>query len=105
MDIKKLAKITKALSHPNRLEIFLSIVQSGQGDFETGKECCISELCGCRVSEFIERLGIGAPTVSHHLKELVNADLVFTERQDRYLIAKPNLELWAEVKQALFPER
>jgi DNA-binding transcriptional ArsR family regulator len=38
------------------------------------------------------RLKIGAPTVSHHLKELVNAQLVSTERQGKYLTCSINPE-------------
>ena len=78
MDIKQAAKILKALSHPNRLEIYLNIVKADQGGFQTAE-------CECCVSEIIASLKIGAPTVSHHLKELANAGLITTERQGKFL--------------------
>ncbi len=83
MDVAQLAKIFKALSHPNRLELFLEILKKEESSFEH---------CGCLTSEIMERLKIGAPTVSHHLKELVNADLIITERQGKYLLARINKE-------------
>jgi hypothetical protein len=50
MDIKQAAKIMKALSHPNRLEIYLGIVKGEQDGFEADTcECCVSlhwPLCG-----------------------------------------------------------
>lgn len=96
METNQLAKVLKALSHPNRLEIFLSIVRDDQCDFDTEGEC--------RACDFMEKLGIGAPTVSHHLKELVNAGLVTTRRQGKFLVARGNPHLWEEVRRALFPD-
>jgi len=94
MDIKQASKVMKALSHPNRLEIYLSIVKGDQEGFK-------ADACECSVSEIISSLKIGAPTVSHHLKELANAGLITTERQGKFLIAKPNLTTWDEVKRLL----
>ena len=93
MDIKQAAKVLKALSHPNRLEIYLSIVEAEQKSFDA-HGCCF-------VSAIVDNLRIGAPTVSHHLKELVNAGLIVTERQGKFLIARPVLETWEEVKKLL----
>ena len=94
MDIKQAAKIMKALSHPNRLEIYLSIVKDEQNGFKTNA-------CDCYISDIIGNLKIGAPTVSHHLKELSNAGLIVTERQGKFLIARPIRETWEEVKKLL----
>ena len=94
MDIKQAAKIMKALSHPNRLEIYLSIVKDEQSGFK-------ANACDCCVSDIIGSLKIGAPTVSHHLKELSNAGLIVTERQGKFLIARPIRETWEEVKKLL----
>jgi DNA-binding transcriptional ArsR family regulator len=46
-------------------------------------------------------LNIGAPTISHHLKELTNADLIVTERRGKFVIARINQETMQQVKQAL----
>jgi len=94
MDIKQAAKVLKALSHPNRLEMYLSIVKGENSGFQAAE-------CECSVSELIATLKIGAPTVSHHLKELANAGLITTERQGKFLIAKPTPETWDEVKKLL----
>lgn len=94
MDIKQAAKVLKALSHPNRLEIYLGIVKGEQNGFKTAK-------CECSVADIIATLKIGAPTVSHHLKELANAGLITTERQGKFLIAKPIPATWEEVKKLL----
>ncbi len=94
MDIKQAEKILKALSHPNRLEIYLAIVKGEQQGFR-------ADACECSVADLIARLKIGAPTVSHHLKELANAGLITTERQGKFLIAKPIPETWERVKKLL----
>jgi DNA-binding transcriptional ArsR family regulator len=94
MDAKHTAKILKALSHPNRLEIYLAITSGEQRDFEAG--------CECSVAELMAKLNIGAPTVSHHLKELVNAGLIETERQGKFLVARPNLKVLEEAMR-IFP--
>jgi len=93
MNTAQAAKILKALSHPNRLEIFLAIIKGEKRDFEAGCECC---------ADIMAKLNIGAPTVSHHLKELVNAGLIETERQGKYLVARPNLKILEEVMK-IFP--
>jgi ArsR family transcriptional regulator len=87
MDVAQLAKIFKALSHPNRLELFLEILKQEQSSFEQN---------GCLTSEIMERLKIGAPTVSHHLKELANAGLIVTERDGKFLLARVNQETMRE---------
>ncbi|MBX4265634.1 ArsR/SmtB family transcription factor [Clostridium estertheticum] len=89
MNSKKLAKIFKALSNENRLEIYLQIVKSNEQSFSTQDECFIIDI--------ISKLSIGAPTISHHLKELSNAELIFTEKRGKFLIAKINEELIEEV--------
>ncbi|MDO0822472.1 ArsR/SmtB family transcription factor [Desulfosporosinus nitroreducens] len=89
MDINKLAKVMKALSNPNRLELYLEIVKKNEASFRTGGETFVNEIIDC--------LNIGAPTISHHLKELSNADLITTERRGKYLIAKVNNEIIEEV--------
>lgn len=72
----------KALSNKNRFEIFMEIYKSNkQTSFEEEE---------CFVYDIMERLNIGAPTISHHLKELTNADLVITERRGKQIVAKVN---------------
>jgi ArsR family transcriptional regulator len=93
MDIIKLSKALKALSNPNRMELYLEIAKRNEASFETGGDCFISEIIGS--------MKIGAPTISHHLKELSNAELITTERRGKYLVAKINEKTIDEVKSSL----
>jgi DNA-binding transcriptional ArsR family regulator len=90
MNTKQLAKIYKALSNENRLEIFFNILKSDTKSFESA--------CACAISEIIQNIGIGAPTISHHLKELSNAGLIETQKEGKYLVAHVNKKLLAELK-------
>lgn len=93
MDTKKMAKVFKALSNPNRLELYLQIVKAQETSYETGCECFISDIA--------KSLNIGAPTISHHLKELTNAELIFTERKGKFVVARVNEEMVNEVNELL----
>ncbi|MDI6725186.1 MAG: metalloregulator ArsR/SmtB family transcription factor [Methanobacterium sp.] len=93
MDTKKMAKVFKALSNPNRLELYLQIVKA--------HETCYEANCGCFISDIAKSLNIGAPTISHHLKELANAELIFTERKGKFVVARVNEEMVNEVNELL----
>ena len=93
MDTKELASIFKALSNENRLEIYLQILNSYEESYDSGCECFVTEIIG--------RLKIGAPTISHHLKELSNARLIITEKKGKYLVARVNKELLEELSNIL----
>ena len=93
MDIKQAAKIFKALSNPNRLELFFKIAEMHESSFKTDCECFVTDIISC--------LNIGAPTISHHIKELVNADLISTEKKGKFLMCRVNEELLEEVSQLL----
>ena len=81
MDTKKITKIMKALSNPNRFELFMEISKKNQSSYE-GEECFVYDI--------MEKFKIGAPTISHHLKELSNAELIITERKGKLLVARIN---------------
>jgi len=93
MDTNKMAKIFKALSNPNRLELYLQIVKQQKASFKTGGECFVMDIVSC--------LNIGAPTISHHIKELTNAELIFTEKRGKYLICRVNEKIVEAVKEIL----
>src|SRR5512139_2909613 len=93
MDTLRFAKIFKALSHPNRLELYLEIARKHEASFQT--------CCDCLVSDIIGSLNIGAPTISHHLKELTNAGLIVTERRGKHLVARINEQTIEEVRTVL----
>ena len=68
-----------ALGHETRLNAFRLIVQRGH--------------TGLTPSEIIEQLGIPNATLSFHLKDLVQAELLMVERKSRNLIYRPNIAL------------
>ena len=91
-DTKRMAKIMKALSNENRLALYLEIAQQQEADFEDH---------GCAVSNIMNLFKLSAPTISHHLKELANADLITTEKRGKFLVARINKETISEVEQVL----
>jgi ArsR family transcriptional regulator, arsenate/arsenite/antimonite-responsive transcriptional repressor len=83
-EIRALSKAFKALANPNRLQLFFNLLRETELNVEagTGHDCFLAPL--------IRNLNIGAPTVSHHVKELVNADLIETERRGKQLVCTVN---------------
>ncbi len=65
-------KALAALAQPNRLQIFRSLVVKGHE--------------GLTPALLAQELGMPANTLSFHLKELMNADLISQERSGRNLI-------------------
>jgi len=88
-----MAKVFKALSNPNRLELYLKIVENQETSYKTCN--------GCLIYDIAESLNIGAPTISHHLKELSNTELIFTERKGKFLVARVNEKMVEEVSELL----
>ena len=90
----RIVKMLKALGHPNRFRLFVEI-RKGARSYEDGHTCMLTPI--------IERLSIGAPTVSHHLKELVQADLVQTAREGKFLTCRVNPDALVQL-QAFFQQ-
>ncbi|MDE0829207.1 MAG: helix-turn-helix domain-containing protein [Vicinamibacterales bacterium] len=95
LDTKRLAKIMKALAHEHRLALYLGIAHNN--DSEVDAECSVREVA--------KALTLTAPTICHHLKELVNADLIVTEKRGKCLVARVNRDTLAEVEQVLVAVR
>ena len=72
MEDKYVIKALAALAQPNRLQIFRSLVVKGHE--------------GLTPALLAQELGLPANTLSFHLKELMNADLITQERSGRNLI-------------------
>ena len=89
---KRLAKILKALANEHRLALYLGIAENEESDFKVPE---------CNVRELVKAFTLTAPTISHHLKELVNADLIVTEKRGKYLVARVNRQTLSEVEQVL----
>lgn len=72
MEDKFVIKALAALAQPNRLQIFRALIVKG-GE-------------GLTPALIAEQMGMPANTLSFHLKELMNADLISQERSGRNLI-------------------
>jgi DNA-binding transcriptional ArsR family regulator len=74
MDVARIARMFRALAHPQRLSVFERVRAAGVDCSEGGR----GQLSVCEVAEGI-RLSLS--TVSHHLKELKEAGLIRCERR------------------------
>ncbi len=86
LDLQQYADIFKALSNLHRLKIFMRLAScSVEGD------TCSSDgqICEC-VGVLGRDLGVSAPTVSHHLKELQRAGLIKMKRRGQ------RIECWVD---------
>jgi DNA-binding transcriptional ArsR family regulator len=71
MNIKTAVQSLAALAQDSRLEVFRLLVQAGPAGLPAG--------------EIAERLGIPASTLSFHVKALVQADLVESRHESRFI--------------------
>jgi ArsR family transcriptional regulator len=69
-DAAELERLFKALADRHRLQILNCLLQSGE-----------DSICVC---DFEAILGVKQPTVSHHLKQLVDAGLLEREKRGTY---------------------
>lgn len=72
--------VFKALASQPRREI-LALLATGVGE-DDARCCSADEVCACI---FAEKLGLGAPTVSHHMKALIDAGLVSGEKRGSWV--------------------
>ena len=84
-EIHKFSEMFKALSNPNRLDIFLRLVSC----CPPGTRCPDVE-ARRYVGELGGELDITLSTVSHHIKELRQAGLIRVERRGK------NIECWVD---------
>jgi DNA-binding transcriptional ArsR family regulator len=85
-EIRRFAEMFKALSNPNRLDIFLRLVSC----CPPGTQCSSDAEARRYVGELGEKLSITLSTVSHHIKELRQAGLIRVERRGK------NIECWVD---------
>lgn len=69
-EAQRLAKVFKALGDPTRVKL-LSLISASAS----------AEMCLC---DLTEPVGLSQPTVSHHMKQLVEAGLVVREQRGRW---------------------
>ncbi len=83
----QLARVFKALGDPNRVKLYSLIAASASG-----------EMCVC---DLTEPVGLSQPTVSHHMKLLVDAGLVIREQRGRWAYYQPAPEPLTAAARAL----
>lgn len=76
MNIETAAAQLEALGNPTRLTIYRTLVRAGDNGLPVGK--------------LQLKLDIPSSTLSHHLKKLIEVDLVSQERQATTLICRAN---------------
>lgn len=82
---ERLAYVFKALGDPTRVRL-LSLIAG-----HPGGEACVCDLTG--------PVGLSQPTVSHHLKQLVDAGLITREQRGRWSyhqVVQPALDALAD---------
>ena len=79
---RRLARIFSALSNPNRVKIYNEILRAEKASYDIGHRCLLSEV--------VRSLKIKSPTISHHVKELVDAGLITAEREGKFLVCRIN---------------
>lgn len=82
MNQEKRALLFKALSDSHRLIIL--------------EELTGGEQCACKL---LEKLDITQPTLSHHMKQLVEQELVFARKEGKWIHYRRNETLLKELMQ------
>jgi len=89
----ELTRVFKALSDENRLKLFAVIYEATENctcnKDDWNEEACIKSLA--------EGLNISLPTVSHHIKELVNSGLITTQKKGRWVQCAVNHKRLTEI--------
>ena len=78
--MEEMLETFKALSDMNRLEI-LDMLSCG-------------EMCAC---DIIDGLGLSQPTISHHMKILQGANLIYSEKRGKWMFYSINQERVGQV--------
>lgn len=86
----ELAESFKALSNPNRLQIYQRLLTC----CTPGTICSADEVSGFCVGELGEGLMVAPSTLSHHIKELQRSGLIKTQRKGQ------NIECYVDAEKA-----
>lgn len=92
--------VFSALASPQRRAILNLLAEAERG---AAAACCASlgvgaEVCACR---FSEKLGLSAPTISHHMRQLLDAGLVSARKQGQWVYYTLRREALDEAAAAL----
>ena len=86
MELKQVEKISKVLSDINRLKI-LQYMQKNQGKIECTQAC--------------DLLDLAQPSISHHIKKLVEANIINQHKVGRNYSYSLNHQVWDHYKRTL----
>lgn len=86
-EAEDLAALLKVLADPARIRIVSLLATAAAG-----------EVCVC---DLTEPLGLGQPTVSHHMKQLREAGFVESERRGKWIYHRLLPDRLADVRRAL----
>jgi len=86
MELKQVEKISKALSDVNRLKI-LQFMQKNQGKVECTQACNF--------------LNLAQSSISHHIKKLIEANLINQHKVGRHYNYSLNHEVWDHYRRTL----
>ena len=86
-EAERLAQIFKALGDPTRVRL-LSLIAAHEG----GKAC---------ICDLTEPVGLSQPTVSHHMKQLVDAGLLSREQRGKWAYYRVEETALAELADTL----
>lgn len=89
-DAQHLSRMFKALGDPTRVRLLSMIAAQSDG------EACVCDLT--------EPIGLSQPTVSHHMKQLVDAGLVTREQRGKWAYYAIVPEILAMLSAALDPQ-
>ena len=87
-----MSKVFRALSNKNRLQLFLNLLEESRLDLAKGR------VHDCFLANIISNLRIGAPSISHHLRELEAAGLIETTKEGKQLVCTIRPETMKEVE-------
>jgi len=97
--VKQLSRAFRALANENRLQLFLNLLEESRLDLAKGRTH------DCFLSGLLENLKIGAPTVSHHVKELEDAGLIQTSKDGKQLVCTIQPDAMHALRAVFEPQR
>ena len=93
-EIEQLAQAFKALSNPNRLQIYTQLLNC----CTPGTSCSTQADQSFCVSELGEPLNIAPSTLSHHIKELNRAGLLQVTRRGQHMDCRIETDMLTQLQ-------
>lgn len=101
----ELSEAFKALGHPHRLALVRRLIgEAMRCEPPTDAGCTLDPAC-CDFAELADEIGVGKPTVSHHLKVLRQAGLVERIQEGRHVYCCINEDRLEQLRAFLHVDR